>query len=126
METLLRFSLKEISEGGCFVISDQLLPVGSAIQLCLIHPLSGEHYEISGLVVRSVDALDPQQKGIGIRFRGGSISQDTWHSFLSRHAPLPLGCDLLSKELKRRDRTSLLGAEDTLTDEHPPQTLYEE
>ncbi|MBU0550744.1 PilZ domain-containing protein [Myxococcota bacterium] len=91
LETLRRFSLRDVSAGGTFINTAQLLPVGASVELKLVHPLSGARFTLPGLVVRAVDALEPREKGLGIRFRAGSIDMQSWGAFLEKHAPQRTG-----------------------------------
>ncbi len=86
---LAQFELRDISEGGTFVLTNELLPVGSRINLRLIHPTSGEAFAIQGQIVRAIDSLDPTEKGIGIRFQTDSIDRTSWETFVRKNAPVP-------------------------------------
>lgn len=94
---LAEFELKDISEGGTFVLTQKLIPVGSRVNVRLIHPSSEERFNIPGQVVRSIDSIEASEKGIGIRFERGAIDQATWDAFIARNAPVrkPEGLDLL-------------------------------
>jgi len=88
LDALEAFEMRDVSEGGTFVLTPQLLPVGSRINLRLVHPTSGDTFSIPGQVVRSIDSIDPQEKGIGIRFNVDGIDGDQWSVFMQRHAPV--------------------------------------
>ncbi len=129
LEALNQFEVRDISEGGTFVLTRQLLPVGSRINLRLVHPTTDATFTILGEVVRSIDSIDPAEKGIGIRFQTDAVDTDTWGTFMQRHNPMPNGGDPLlptpeGVELpqvqvtrtpmpQRKDPPVLLGAEET-------------
>lgn len=85
---LAHFEMRDISEGGTFVLTTQLLPIGSLVVLRLLHPVSGEAFHIPGQVVRAIDDIDPNEKGIGIRFDRGVIDQGDWDAYVRRNAPI--------------------------------------
>jgi hypothetical protein len=89
VDELTHFELKDISEGGTFVLTPTLVPVGSEVNLRLIHPTSGETFHIAGQVVRTIDSLDPAEKGLGIRFLPEAVDREAWQAFLRRNAPVP-------------------------------------
>lgn len=89
LDELHNFELKDISEGGTFVITSTLVPVGSLVTLRLVHPSSSETFHIPGQVVRTIDSLDPAEKGLGIRFRAEGVDPELWRRFLERNAPVP-------------------------------------
>ena len=84
---LNQFKLKDISEGGTFVLTPKLVPVGSQINLRLVHPTSNETFTIPGLVVRAIDSLDVNEKGIGIRFETDLLDWESWDAYIARNAP---------------------------------------
>jgi Tfp pilus assembly protein PilZ len=90
---LQQFELRDISEGGTFVLSTTLIPVGSRVNLRLVHPQTGETFSIQGEVARVVDSVNPLDKGIGIRFELSSEERVAWRTFVDRYAP-PLPADL--------------------------------
>lgn len=87
IEALAHFEMRDISEGGTFVLTRQLLPIQSRVNLRLVHPNSGETFTIGGTVVRSIDSVDPNEKGIGIRFDRDAVDQAAWDAFIKRNAP---------------------------------------
>jgi Tfp pilus assembly protein PilZ len=89
VEALQDFELRDISEGGTFVLSPTLIPVGSRVNLRLVHPQSGETFAIEGHVARAVDSLDEREKGIGIRFEMSAEDRAAWRVFVLRFAPQP-------------------------------------
>jgi Tfp pilus assembly protein PilZ len=89
VEALQDFELRDISEGGTFVLSPTLIPVGSRVNLRLVHPQSGETFAIEGHVARAVDSLDEREKGIGIRFEMSNEDRAAWRVFVLRFAPQP-------------------------------------
>ena len=88
ISALQRFEVKDISEGGTFVLTQSLVPLGSRVNLRLIHPESGDTFQITGHVARAVDSLDASEKGIGIRFDVDSLDRRAWTEFVGRLAPL--------------------------------------
>ena len=98
IEELDQFKLKDISEGGTFVLTARLIPVGSHINLRLIHPETGDAFVIPGVVVRSIDSLDIAEKGIGIRFETEAVVWSEWDEFIARNAPRS---DLIPRVVRR-------------------------
>lgn len=93
---LAHFEMRDISEGGTFVLTEQLLPVGSRVNLRLVHPNSGESFVITGDIVRTIDSIDVREKGIGIRFDRDAVNQTEWEDFVRRNAPVrPAGTPVL-------------------------------
>jgi Tfp pilus assembly protein PilZ len=86
---LQQFEIKDISEGGTFVLTPTLIPLGSRVNLRLVHPQSGETFQIAGLVARAVDSLDESEKGIGIKFDVDTLDRRAWAEFVGRLAPVP-------------------------------------
>lgn len=84
---LATFEMRDISEGGTFVLTSSLLPLGSKVNLKLIHPTSGDAFSIRGRVVRAIDSLDPDEKGIGVRFDTDAVDSAAWDAFIRRNAP---------------------------------------
>ncbi len=85
---LATFEMRDISAGGTFVLTSSLLPLGSKVNLKLIHPTSGEAFSIRGRVVRAIDSLDPEEKGIGVRFDTDAVDSAAWDAFIRRNAPV--------------------------------------
>lgn len=90
---LQQFELRDISEGGTFVLSATLIPAGSRVNLRLVHPQTGETFSIQGEVARVVDSVNPRDKGIGIRFELTPEERVAWRAFVDRYAP-PLPADV--------------------------------
>lgn len=84
---LATFEMRDISEGGTFVLTSSLLPLGSKVNLKLIHPTSGDAFAIRGRVVRAIDSMDPEEKGIGVRFDSDAVDSAAWDAFIRRNAP---------------------------------------
>jgi Tfp pilus assembly protein PilZ len=85
---LQQFEIKDISEGGTFVLTPTLIPLGSRVNLRLVHPQSGETFQIAGLVARAVDSLEESEKGIGIKFDVDTLDRRAWTEFVGRLAPV--------------------------------------
>ena len=84
LAALEQFEAKDISEGGTFVLTQTLIPVGSRVNLRLVHPQTGETFQIAGIVARAVDALDEGEKGIGLRFDTDTLDRHAWAEFVGR------------------------------------------
>lgn len=91
VEALANFEMRDISEGGTFVLTRTLLPVGSEISLQLVHPETEDTFRIAGHVVRSIDSADREEKGIGIRFDVSTVDRGAWDAFIARNAPASSG-----------------------------------
>ena len=99
LAALQQFELKDISEGGTFVLSATLISLSSRVNLRLVHPHSGETFQIAGHVARTVDSLDETEKGIGIKFDMPRVDRSLWAKFVGRHAPVQTGgVDVLPTE----------------------------
>ncbi|MCB9526497.1 MAG: PilZ domain-containing protein [Myxococcales bacterium] len=85
---LSHFGLKDISEGGTFVLAGQLLPVGTRVNVRLVHPDAPADFLLTGEVVRVVDSKDPDEKGMGIQFDTGTVDVHEWVAFLQQAAPV--------------------------------------
>lgn len=107
LEALAQFEMRDISEGGTFVLTRQLLPVGSRINLRLVHPTSEETFTILGQVVRTIDSIDPAEKGIGIRFQTDGVDAGGWQTFMQRHAPVSNDAPLLPPLHEEMPRVSV-------------------
>jgi len=68
---------RDISTGGVFIHTHDPLPKGSEVEVTLIHPVSQQKLELTGRVVRVVEA-DPQRPsqvpGVGVAFE--EVSED--------------------------------------------------
>jgi Tfp pilus assembly protein PilZ len=85
---LQQFEIKDISEGGTFVLTQTLIPLGSRVNLRLVHPQTNDTFQITGHVARAVDSLDESEKGIGIKFDVDALDRRAWAEFVGRLAPL--------------------------------------
>jgi uncharacterized protein (TIGR02266 family) len=69
--TLDRFRthyLRDLSEGGLFIRSERLLPIGSQVEVKLVLPGSEEPLVLPGEIVRHVTAAQSPETGMGVRF----------------------------------------------------------
>lgn len=60
--------LRDLSEGGLFIRSERLLPIGSQVEVKLVLPGSEEPLLLPGEVVRHVPAGQGVETGMGVRF----------------------------------------------------------
>jgi type IV pilus assembly protein PilZ len=65
LDALLEVYTRDIAEGGMFVETDQPLLVGSRLMAELVHPDTGETFELECVVRRNQGAPSP---GIGVEF----------------------------------------------------------
>ena len=82
LTTLLENYAKDISQGGIFIPTNDPKPIGTVINLTLIHPETEEEVELEGEVVRVVSETDVQiykekklVPGMGIKFVNVSQEQ---------------------------------------------------
>lgn len=92
--TLRQHFLEDLAEGGLFIRTHQLLPVGSELALSLTVPGEAEPLELHGRVVRvnpgttDSDVGDPV--GMGIRFEGLTpIARERLLVLLAEHSMTP-------------------------------------
>lgn len=95
-KTLLEEFAKDISEGGIFIPTNYLKPVGEIINVTLVHPETGEHLELEGKVIRVVTEEDAKRAGetkkvpgMGIKFVNLTKEQEeAIEKFLAVEYPL--------------------------------------
>jgi len=98
LSTLLEKYAKDISQGGIFIPTNDPKPVGTVMNLTLIHPDTGEEVEVQGEVVRVVtekDVFENKEKkltpGMGIKFINLTPEQETaLERFLAVEYPLDI------------------------------------
>jgi len=77
MSSLFEMYTRDISAGGAFIQTDKPLKKGSLVRLSVVHPITGEKYEIDGEVVRT------EENGAGIKFFGmDAKSRKTFMRFI--------------------------------------------
>ena len=57
---------RDISRGGMFIVTDQLIPVGESIHVDVVHPDTHERFVLSCVVRRAIS--DPGRTGLGVEF----------------------------------------------------------
>ncbi len=98
LSTLLEKYAKDISQGGIFIPTNDPKPVGTVMNLTLIHPDTGEEVEVQGEVVRVVtekDVFENKEKkltpGMGIKFINLTPEQElALERFLAVEYPLDI------------------------------------
>lgn len=71
---------RDISDGGLFVSTPLVKPLGSEVSLVIVHPASDEEFELVGTVARIQDG---PPKGMGIRFTDfGGEERDAFKRFM--------------------------------------------
>jgi len=58
---------RDISEGGTFLHTDALQPVGARVQVVIVHPVDASEFNASGRVIRVVESPAPE-KGVAVAF----------------------------------------------------------
>src|SRR5262245_11837776 len=57
---------RDVSRGGMFIVTDQVIPVGNSIKVDVIHPDTHEHFGLECVVRRAM--RDPGRTGLGVEF----------------------------------------------------------
>ena len=57
---------RDISRGGMFIVTDQVVPVGQSIKVDVVHPDTHERFVIECVVRRAM--RDPGRTGLGVEF----------------------------------------------------------
>lgn len=71
---------RDISDGGMFVSTPLVRPLGSEVSLVVVHPASDEEYQLVGTVVRIQEG---PPKGMGIRLSGfGGEEKEAFRRFV--------------------------------------------
>jgi len=65
---LQKFYTRDISQGGCFINTPQVKPLGEDVEIVLIHPDTDEEFHIPGRVARCVAEGPEATHGMGINF----------------------------------------------------------
>jgi Tfp pilus assembly protein PilZ len=80
VDDLFDMLTKDISSGGAFLLTDQILPEETALTLTFIHPLDGSELDVAAKVVRVVPS-PPGHRGLGVLFVRSATSR--WMEFES-------------------------------------------
>lgn len=82
-EDLLPFASRDASRGGMFLVADQLREVGEELGIEIVHPTSGERFEVR-CVVRRVVREHAMGMGMGVEFLDlDSARRDELWEFIS-------------------------------------------
>lgn len=85
IDALIEVYTRDLAEGGMFLETDQPLLVGSQLTAEIVHPDTGEAFELSCVVRRVVQ--DPV-RGLGVEFVGlDEVGRGKLHEFVSSVAP---------------------------------------
>ncbi len=82
VKALFEVMTQNLSLGGAFLNTDELLPIGAPVRLVIVHPEDGSEFEIKGRVLRAVET-PKDRRGLGVRFddlEGDSAA--SFHDFI--------------------------------------------
>ena len=67
VDSMYEMLTRDISEGGTFLNAEELQPVGTRVQVVIVHPEDGSEFSTTGKVVRVVES-PVSERGVAIAF----------------------------------------------------------